>query len=173
MKNRYKMIVLFDRDLNINFNLNLVDKLKVKSLFSDSMLKCEYWGFNEEDEYNLPYYEFGMIGDFNFYTYKNKTRLFSGEGFLTGYQKNNPSNLQLFSVHNFNFDTHTIKDSNYNPELVIDKRPNTMYDFAQMIDSYISNIFEEFTELQIEHYEQYSRVKELPELKENCNELPF
>jgi hypothetical protein len=71
--------VIYDKDLYSKFDANLIDNLRVKSIFNDEFLTCEHWGWNEEGEGNQPYYDFGRIGDFDFMIYRNKTRLFIGE----------------------------------------------------------------------------------------------
>lgn len=61
------------------FKADLIDELEVFNNSTQNFTKCEHWGWNEEGENGQPYYDFGIIGDFDFDIYKDSVRFYYGD----------------------------------------------------------------------------------------------
>ena len=174
MKNTVGETVKFNQDLNINFDANLIDFLEVYNPSLKDFSKCEHWGWNDENENNLPFYDFGIIADFDFYISKNKTTFYFGDAPIYGFDINDKSRLVFLprgkSIGNDTF----IQVGTFNFSKEYDA-PKTMLDLANNIDNFLFQRTRERFRL-ISIHKDSLKVKNRPipkNLKPSYNDLPF
>jgi len=168
MENTFKKTVIFNGDLKIKYDPNLIDLMQVYNLSENKFTKCEHWGWNDEGENDQPFYDFGMIADFDFTISKTNTILFHGDTPEYGYFNSKPRDLVLLPVaaktpENF---THI---GSFNCEQITSV-PKTMWELAQAIDSFIFLREAKFKVLKIKHKEKGNKMA--TKLKINTG-LPF
>lgn len=170
MGKRVGETVIFDRDLHVKYDPELIDFLKVYNFSEKKFTKCEHWGWNEEGEDNRPYYDFGMIADFHFDISKTETRLYFGDTPRYGYMEDNESKLMILPVacgHIAGFR----EVGGFDLDEIFPV-PRTMWDLAMHIDSFLAKRTIKFQNIKLEYARQLALVEE-PRTIQDDNDLPF
>lgn len=170
MDKRIGEAVIFDRDLHVKYDPELIDFLKVYNFSEKKFSKCEHWGWNEEGENDRPYYDFGMIADFHFDISKTETRLYFGDTPRYGYMEDNQSKLIILPVA-----------CSHIPGFIpvgafdLDEKypaPKTMWDLGQHIDRFLYERTKKFQDIKLEYARQLALEREL-NTAECDDDLPF
>jgi hypothetical protein len=174
MKNRLKSTVVFNDDLNIKYDPELIDFLQVYNLSEKQFTKCEHWGWNEEGFEGRPFYDFGMIADFHFDISKTQTRLYFGVAPLYGYMETDNSIFRILPVA-----CSYIPDFRELGRIDLDLTfpvPETMLDLAIYIDMFIFQVLKRRLELRNDYFLELSKqAKNIDSVVINSNDdgLPF
>lgn len=165
--------VRFNQDLNINFDANLIDFLEVYNPSDKEFTKCEHWGWNEEGENNMPFYDFGIIADFDFDISKKRTLFYFGDSPTIGYYPNEPEKLVVLPRGHF-LTGDLIVTGTFNFEKEYES-PKTMLDLANFIDNFLFERTKFKLQLQKEQLERFKiKNKPIPKnTKPLFKDLPF
>lgn len=165
--------VKFNQDLNIDYNPNLIDSLKVYNPSKKEFSDCEHWGWNEEGENGYHYYDFGIIADFDFEITKTKTRFYFGDAPLAGFFIEEIEKLVVLPRGSFLFE-------NFVPigSLLVEKEyevPKTMLDLANMIDNFLFEVTKEKMRLRHIHNKWLNqKTRPVPKnVTQKFDDLPF
>lgn len=170
MQKRIGETVIFDRDLHVKYDPELIDFLKVYNLSERKFTKCEHWGWNEESENDRPYYDFGMIADFHFDISKTETRLYYGDTPRYGYKEWNQSQLIILPVA-FGHIPGFIELGCFDMDLKY-PAPKTMWDLGMHIDNFLSHRVSKFQNMKLEYARQMALERE-PSTSDCDDDLPF
>jgi len=164
--------VFFNSNLAIKYNPRLIDNLKVYNRFLKQKDECEHWGWNSANEDNRVFHDFGRIADFNFDISKKLIRFYYGDGPLYGYYIDNPDKLLFF--YNGEYPKEKFESMG---NLLFEQffpAPNSMWDLAMHIDSYIILRDLYIEEKIIEHsWKMNSNSPKEITYEESLDDLPF
>lgn len=139
--------VRVDLPPDIEFHADLIDYYQVKSLYYKTYDPCEHWGWNDEGEEGLPYYDFAMIGrDYHVNIFKDKTYFFCHEGLAIGYKIKEPTKLFYIDKVDHSRNDIEIVTERHAPEWTFNRVPVTVLDFAMMINSFLLHIESDFAD---------------------------
>jgi hypothetical protein len=170
MGNKYSETVKFNRDLHVKYEPNLIDFLKVYNPSEKKMTMCEHWGYNDEGENNLPYYDFGMIADFHFDISKNETKFYFGDEPIVGFYKSKHEDLICLPVgKSLTTDFVVVSTFKFDQKYPV---PNTMWDLAKFIDNFLYCRKHYFEEQRSQHNQKMSETKSTKQ-NDCCLDLPF
>lgn len=170
--NRVGETVVFNQNLNIDFDANLIDFLKVYNPSTKDFTKSEHWGWEEEKD-GLPFYDFGIIGDWDFVITKEKTTFYFGDSPIVCYDLNDPERLIVLPRGTFLLgDLIEIGTFNFYKEY---PSPKTMLDLANFIDNYLFERIKHKLILQNEHKRtiSFSKLYKSKNKKKENDDLPF
>jgi len=166
--------VKFNQDLNINFDANLIDLLEVYNPSQKKITKCEHWGWNEKNENGLPFYDFGLIADFDFVITKKKTTFYFGDAPIYGFNINDKSRLVFLPRGKIMVDDSFQQVGTFNYSKEYDA-PKTMLDLANNIDDFLYERKRERIRLTSIHSD-FLKMKSRPNPKNrkpSFDDLPF
>ncbi|PWN67620.1 hypothetical protein [Chryseobacterium oncorhynchi] len=121
------------------FHPDQIDHLEVFSYLTGDFTKCEYWGYNNEEENGLPYYDFGIIGDFHFDLFKDKVRFYYGDPPAYGVTDWESDKL-IFTQHGSVFPEGFMTFGYFDLEHTYGTAPKQLLDFIKMICNFLSRI---------------------------------
>lgn len=177
MEKTFYKTIKFDRDLHTKYDPNLIDNLEIYNFSEKKFTKCEHWGWNDEGENNMPFYDFGMIADFHFDISKTETRLYFGDAPLLGFYRNNPTQLLCLHVveRKENFDYKNFINTGV---FAFEKKypsPKTMWDLANFIADYLFCRKSHLLNLKFQHQQEMcERFNKKELVNVECDDdLPF
>ena len=170
--NKISDTVVFNQDLRIDFDANLIDNLEVYNFSTKTKTKCEHWGWNDEGENNLPFYDFGIIADFDFEISKTKTKFYFGDSPLIGFYGNEINKLFILGRGEMPKDNFNIVSSFYFEKEY--PAPKTMLDLANYIDNFLALRLQEVLLKKQEHKQKIAyKPSAKVVVSDELDDLPF
>lgn len=160
------------------YNINLIENIEVKSFFDNNWLSSEHWGWNNEGENSLPFFDFGRFGEIMFEIGKSYIRLFFPDTINFTYTDENPSRLYAIPYEKQTV-VGCIQISPYrlSTELEFKKPIKTMFDLKMHLQGFINQVNIDIENLQNKHAIWISEKQNYNHTKDNRlaidDDLPF
>jgi hypothetical protein len=168
----------FNDKENQPYNIGLIERIKVKSFFNDDWLESEHWGWNDEGENKLPFFDFGCFGEIMFEIGKSYIRLYFPHTINFSYTEKKPCILyanpyQKQTVEDFS----KISPFTLDTELEFKNPVNTMFDLRMHLQGFINQVKIDIENLKNNHaiwIEEMQNTKPLKKkLLDEVDDLPF
>jgi len=136
---------------NQSFNIDLIESIKIKSLFSNEWLDSEHWGWNDEGENGQPFCDFGCFGEIMFDISKTGMRLYFPHAINFFYSIFFPNKLYAQPYNRVDLKELEQSPFSFDAELNIDKPITNMFDLRNHLQGFVIQCINDIEDLKIKH----------------------